>query len=33
MAAASALLKKAMPCRVWKWYFTQNFSPLALIHM
>ena len=32
-SAASALLKNSMPCSVWKWYFTQNFSPPALIHM
>ena len=29
--AASALLKKAMPWSVWKWYLTQNFSPALLI--
>ena len=33
MAAASSLVRNSLPWSVLKWYFTQNRSPPALIHM
>jgi len=31
--SASLPVRFSTPCRLWKWYFTQNRSPAALIHM
>lgn len=31
--SAASLVRPSTPCWVWKWYFTQYFSPSASTHM